>query len=570
MHYIKFISFSFLLFLSHMGNAAERSIKEKMKGDLDTIRNILELQYAPIEWKKKNSGWDLATEMKNAKDKIDSTSSITLRDYQHIVKDFFRSAKDYHLVVEFYSTEYATLPFRVKGANGKYFITEIDRSQLSPAVFPWKEGDELVKFDGRSIQEVIEELKKSELGHGYDPTDTALAEAALTYRDAASGHKVPKGPLLVTIKRQGNTQLSSYQLVWDYQPEKMPTGFNPPFSQKAALFSTTSQDSLPCRLRDFFNLRMETRLLKPNAEHPDTLHDLGARKSFIPPLGQITWQTSEENTFDAYLCQTPEGISLGYIRIYDYSGKEPEVEEFGEIIRYLEENSSALVIDQVNNPGGSVFYMYALISMLTDRPLFTPRHRTSITSYEVSQAVEYIPKLEAAETEEEAQELLGKTFSGTPVTLQMIKFMLGYFRFVVSEWEAGRTLMNPFYLYGIDCVNPHPEVRYTKPILILVNCLDFSGGDFFPAIFQDNARAKIFGSRTAGAGGHMTSTTFPNRFGIKSFNYTRSFAERIDKNPIENLGVQPDIPYELTQEDLQNKYAGYVKAVQKAVRQLVD
>lgn len=574
MRNIKLLFVAAILVITGFIDAGERSIKERMKADLDTIRNILELQYAPLRWKQNYAGWDLPTELQKAKNKIDTINPITLKDYQAIVRDFLRSAQDYHVVVEFYSTETATLPFRVKGAGGKYFITEIDHEQLSPKAFPWQEGDELVMFDGRPVQEVIEQLIKNELGHGFSSTDIALAETYLTSRDAALGHKVPKGPLIVSVKPQGSSTLSTYQLIWDYTPEKIPSGFNPPYSLSASVDSFESyEDSQTNKLKALFDFRMATPLYKSLSNslrmHPETTHDLGARQSFIPALGTISWETEEDNKFDAYLCKTPEGISLGYVRINSYDGKEAEVEEFGEIIEYLQKNSDALVIDQINNPGGSVFYMYALASMLTDRPLHTPKHRSSITPHEVAQAVEFIPQLESANTEEKAQDLLGQTFSGTPVTLQMVKFMLNYFRFVVKEWEAGKSLMGPFYLYGIDCINPHPTARYTKPILILINSLDFSGGDFFPAIFQDNKRAKIFGSRTAGAGGHMTSASFPNRFGIKSFSYTRSFAERMDKNPIENLGVRPDIPYELTQEDLQHNYIGYVTAIQQAVKKIV-
>lgn len=547
--------------------ATDRTIKECMMADLDTIRNTFDFHYAPSEWKKSQFGWNLEAELQKAKDKIQQIDMITLRDYHWIVRDFFRSIQDYHVAVEFYATEAATLPFRVKGAEGKYFITEIDRSQLSPKVFPWNIGDELVKFDDRPTQEVIDTLIKNEIGFGNHATDNALAEIVLTSREAALGHKVPKGPLLVTIKSLKTARLSSYQLIWDYTPEKIPSGIHQMFSKHAA--NILSSKHLPV-IKPVWSF--EHKLLSPiyshlvHASHPETSHDPGARETFLPPLGTINWETDETNTFHAYLCQTPDGASVGYIRINEYTGQELEVEEFGEIVAFFEENSDVLVIDQINNPGGSVFYMYALAAMLTDQPLYTPRHRSSISPQEISVAVKHISAIESANTEEDAQKLLGETFAGTPVTFQMIKFLLNYFRFIISEWDAGRTLTTPFYLYGIDCINPHPTIRYTKPLIILVNHLSFSGGDILPAIFQDNKRAIILGSQTAGAGGHMTSTSFPNRFGIKSFSYTRSIAERLNKTPIEGSGVTPDIPYTLTQDDLQFNCRGYVRAIQHAIK----
>lgn len=111
--------------------------------------------------------------------------------------------------------------------------------------------------------------------------------------------------------------------------------------------------------------------------------------------------------------------------------------------------------------------------------------------------------------------------------------------------------------FGIDSVDPHPECHYTKHVILLINELDISCGDFLPAIFQDNNHATIVGTRTAGAGGCVISHSFPNRFGIESFNYTVSLAKRIDGSTIENLGVTPEIILEKTVNDLQNDYVDY-------------
>ncbi len=256
------------------------------------------------------------------------------------------------------------------------------------------------------------------------------------------------------------------------------------------------------------------------------------------------------------------------MRIPRYRGGAYEVDIFARIIAYLEKNTSALVIDQVNNPGGSVYYLYALTSLLTNEPLHTPKHRMTITQEDVAFALKYEQLFASIRSDDDARSLLGDSMDGYPMTYQTSQFMLNFFRFIINEWNNGRTLTQPYYLYGVDSINQHPQTRYTKPILVLVNRLCFSGGDFFPAILQDNKRVTLFGSKTAGAGGYVDTFYYANPFGIADIDYTGSIAERIDNNPIENLGVTPDIYYDITENDLQTNYSGYVQAVLDAVEAL--
>lgn len=107
--------------------------------------------------------------------------------------------------------------------------------------------------------------------------------------------------------------------------------------------------------------------------------------------------------------------------------------------------------------------------------------------------------------------------------------------------------------------------RYSKPILMLIDQLDFSGADFLPAILRDNERVTLFGARTAGAGGCVNTYTYPNRFGLSQYSLTTTFALRSSGACMENLGVTPDIVYQVTPLDLQNGYHDYASAVNKAL-----
>lgn len=560
--------YPFLISLPVLIHANYKEIrKEHMLNDLDSIRNTFKVHYAPFEWKHQYANWDLETEIQAAKEKVVLADNPSVKDFQIILRDFFKSAKDYHTGVCFYSTEYAKLPFRVRGSEGKYYFTYIDRNRLSPEVFPFKVGDELVYFGDKRTDEVIQELKKEEMGASPSKTDSALAELSLTTRTGFKGQVVPKGPITITVCPKNSNSMQSYQLIWDYYPEKISNSFyQTKMSQRSHQKKAFGDNPLLKRnfTYPFYEKYME---LAGSECANDTM---GSRKSFIPELGKVCWISEAETKYHAYLFENKEGKLIGYVRIPDFLGTDFDVEDFRTIIEFFQEYSDALVVDQVNNPGGSMFHLYALISLLTDQPLYTPRHKMSITQEDVFTAVTESPMLENVRSDEEAQELFGsKTFEGIPVTYQMAQFLLNFYRFIAEEWNAGRTLTQPFYVYGVDKINPHPKTQYTKPILIITNELNFSCGDFFPAIMQDNKRATIFGAKTAGAGGYVLAGKFPNLNGVAFFNYTGSIAERADLNPIENLGVTPDIPYEISKDDLQFGYQDYADAINQAIKQIV-
>lgn len=565
--------FSYIMIFQLVGYASTEVLKKDyMLEDLDFIRNTFNISYAPAEWKKNYSGWDLDREISIARQKVLETENISIKDFQKIVKKFFLSTKDYHVGVMFYSTESANLPFRVKGTNGRYFFSYIDYSKLSPDVFPFRIGDELVNFDGRPTDEAVRDIKEREIGNANEKTDLATAQMFLTTRIGMYGHEVPTGPVTITVRPSGTNILNNYQLIWNYTPEKVTNSFSTTNvvkqSSKAIVKNPKISDN-PIFKKLLLNPIFEqyTKVIGETKLSNDTV---GAKKSFIPELGNIIWKSDFDQNLYAYLFETENRDLIGYIRIPDYLGGQEAFVEFLQIIDFFQTRSDALIIDQINNPGGSAFHTYALASTLTDQPLQTPKHRMSINQSDVFNAVLFMPIFESVESDQEAQELLGKTLEGIPVTYQMVKFLQNYFNFIVDEWNSGRTLTQPFYLYGVDHINPNPFIQYTKPILVIVNELDFSGGDFFPAIMQDNKRATIFGTRTAGAGGYVTHATSSNLNGIAYFHYTGSLAERVDNNPIENLGVTPDVQYEITTDDLEFGYHGYRQAILQELNNILN
>lgn len=575
-----------------------RDVKDKMMLDLDIIQNTFDVKYAPADWKKNYAEWDLQNEIDLAKVKVLETPNITVKDYQRILQQFFNSTKDYHVGVSFYSTETAVLPFRIHSAKGKYYIAWVLGSMFDGLKDPIEKGDEVLLFNGRPIDEAVQALKASDFGNPGSLTDQALAESSLTMRSGSMGHLVPKGPVTVTVRHLGTDEVTTYRLNWLYYPEEITSSFAPianapdgASAQKDVMnyVITKSLFQRPLGEHPFFvkdmtapmyrnfakSLSRAKNLFKKEmgggeilAEEEDRF--IGSKESFVPTLGEVVWQAPATSPYHAYIYLDKAGRKIGYIRIPHYMAGGQSAEQFAEIMNYFQHSTEALVVDQLNNPGGNLFYMYALASMLTDKPLLVPKQKMTITQEDVYFALDDLNDLEEVMTDEDARNVLGSNLAGYPADLELARGIVNYFRFIINEWNEGRQLTELGYVYGIDYLKPHPKGYYAKPILMLVNELDFSCADFLPAILQDNHRVKILGTRTAGAGGYVLSHAYPNLFGIQGFSYTGSIAHRADNNPIENLGVTPEVIVELTAKDLERNYPDYMSEIHKAVFDLLD
>lgn len=548
---------------------ADTKIQQKMKSHLDVIKNILDAGYAPAFWKENQFGWNLDHEIELAKSTVGINNCSNIAEFQKIVRDFFSGMHDQHVFARFHATEEASLPFLVKGTNDKYFISHVNRDRLSSSVYQIDVGDELVIFDGMKAHDAVLNLQREISKNSEDGADRAVAEMFLTNRRRAYAHEVPKGPIRIGIKKRGSKKVFFYQLTWDYKPEQITNHqkiFDGKYSFKKEILIPENEESrhfkqlMISSYHDFFSqLRIE---------EPECGHAPGSRKSFLPQLGKTWWVSSKKKPFHAYLYEN-EGNLIGYLRIPYYSGSLKEVLEFAEMIRFFEERSDALIIDQMNNPGGSLFYMCALAALLTEQPLEIPKHQIALNQDEIAEAISYIPICETISNDEEAVALFGETFYGNPVTFQTNQFILNYFRFILSEWNQGKTLTDPTYLYGFDQINPSPYGCYTKPIIVLMNELSISAAEFFPCILQDNKRATIMGTKTSGAGGYVLKANFPNLFGLKYFRYTGSIAIRKNNLPIENLGISPDIHYKISETDLQCSYFEYKEEINRQILELL-
>jgi len=291
-------------------------------------------------------------------------------------------------------------------------------------------------------------------------------------------------------------------------------------------------------------------MLGPAPNEPPAKGDpfaIGARRSWVPALGKIVWEVPKGNElrgYYAYICEASGSQQIGYVRVPDYDPNQDALKGFEEVITRFESTTEAMVFDQVSNRGGNMFQMYALLEMLTDKAMALPTHQITIDDDYAAVLADDVANAEAGE--------------------KVPPERVAYARLVLSEKAAGRGTglkpSNPLYLEGVAQILPAKN-HYTKKIVVLINELDFSAAEFLAAILQDNKRATLFGQTTAGAGGCQKRISKPNDLGIADISWTWTIARRTNGEYIENKGIQPDVKYELTVEDIRSGFGGYRQAL---------
>ena len=184
----------------------------------------------------------------------------------------------------------------------------------------------------------------------------------------------------------------------------------------------------------------------------------GSRESFIPQLGEAQG-TEEEDLFHAYIFTLPSGKKAGYVRIPTYHPMDMDAHAvaFAKLMAKFQKKTDMLVIDQNNNPGGSVLYLYSLVGALSDQPMQLPKHRIMLTQASIFEAVESIGSFQQfdIQDDETAIALMGKTLHGYPVTKSFIDQLTSYYYKMYSEWSEGRRLTDPPRpLHRRDCSKP--------------------------------------------------------------------------------------------------------------------
>ena len=477
----------------------------EIKEDLHQLRDIVAADYGPLPEKRARFGLNLGRLTTRYEEKILTANPAEL---PYLLLKFVAEFRDSHFGAAVPGTRRARLGFTTDLIAGHVLIAGVDRALLPRSIFPFDRGDEILRFNGRPVNEEVEELKTYR-GMGRDITARTLAVYRLADREETS-LPWPTGKASVTVRSSGETH--TLELPW------------------------------------------------VEGDGPAANHCPEASR-IAPPAGA---KVVSDVPFTAFTFAGPRG-NLGFLRIPDYypvdlaRGKEIAAARFAQyerVVAQFERETTGLVIDQTYNCGGSILYLHKILSLFVREPFAPITMRFRASAGQESGLRSHLAK--QVTTSDGFADFTGLVNSiaragvaGRPYTPRLPVF--GFMEVALSLPKIG-TLVAP---------NP---VGYTKPIVVLINEMSGSGGDVFPAMMQDLGRARLLGTATMGGGGHtwdQPELRLKNS-GVK-LGLTRSLIYRPNGRLIENVGAEPDRPYAIGPADF---FGGYRNYLEEAAREL--
>ncbi len=514
---------------------------ENVASDFETIYALEDYKYRRFKWRREKELDLLYSHL------VDLGKRFSPPAAQRLFKTFFRRTRDYHSDI-FYQTDIASaeLPFGVRTVDGRAYVTQVNRSLAPKDRFPAAIGDELVEFDGMPVKEALNRLIPRPLNAVI--TDRTDADRFLTKRPGYQGWGLPKGDITLVFRRKADRRVFRIEWKWRMVPN-------------AVAFSA----ALDRPLVDPRVLMDEVAARRTYVEDVDVINTVGYRDPFVPAIGRTKWRSDDRAQFFAEIGVTERGTRVGFVRVPSYYPRNPAaaVAEFEGLMARMQADTDVLIYDQTNNGGGSVLYFYELLSRMIRQPVRSPLHwRWSLQpmNFHLGKSWKDLEEsLRDVSTDEQARKVLGDTVAGYPVTLEVARGAYREASNVLEDIDRSKLRVSrPMPLLMIDKIVPKGR-PYAKPIILLQNEWSFSAADMAPAVMQDIGRAVIFGTKAPGLGAYVISRAPPAVNPLKVWLHRLSMAEvtRARGAPIENAGVEPDVPHELTDEDLTRNFSAY-------------
>jgi hypothetical protein len=561
--------------------------RSEARSDLAFIVSSIDGLYAPLKRKESRYRFDLDASAFSAWGQLGlgRTDSDSFRTIARFLDQLNDGHVSYSASVLSDSSRAVGVQVLVTPIEDKYLAYSIGPSLASQV----SRGDELLSIDGRTPQDLVRQL--ASITNLPNPKSVEqLAARRLTQRGFILPSSLLPAPgtnaRLVFKRADGSSYVVTTPWASIRPPPRLPRPAGAPagslrHSPLRQAFNPVSvvNDSI----QDAFNADValgQAASLGANTPYfftPQSLQAFGIQSvrpsdATMRAVGLPTCEGSEVATFDCYQqfagTYTYDGKRILFIRVPSYSpssapGTANDPRYVKALLADYQATSDVLVIDQTHNPGGQVGYCTDLFSLILTEPktnvgLAFHADRKSINDYRAFA---------------DAVTALGPQFEGFATRIN------SYAVDIERAYDSGQELgpLFPAGFYDLtnpneDRILPDPDVRWTKPVVVLADELSVSGGDLFPMLVKASRAATLFGARTGGLGGSVEEVGV-TPYAQASLRLTRSFfapmteASQIPFGAtVEDDGITPDVPYSPTVPDFRSGYVSYVRAFSEVAK----
>lgn len=521
---------------------------------VDFVAERFRNDYALASFKTERRQWDLEEELASLRRRIAVDDEDAFR---RSLYRFFRSPEDLHTSVSLAGrpdTLWLGLHL-IRTADEGVRVAWVDEALARSGLQP---GVRVYGWDGRAVEEVIRATSAQTEWRSTPAFERVFADWLTTFRGGYEWDELPSDgdPVVLDVEMADGARIP-VTLAW--------------------------------------------RRVDPTSPSPITRcpYWSASATSYVPPLGPTTWSVMEDTEIPAYVF-SHQNERYGYLRLHTYAWPESRHRavrrDFDRAVdAFIARDVAAIVIDQTGNGGGNFVHALTLLSRLSneDRVAPTQRFRYASDGGLVGFPDRDVFRRLARDLAPGAT-IPGATraFAAHPLLRGPLGFLaptpenateLRAFAHFVADPPApphGRSALN-----SVPLSPPHHQVvaryrydatrgpRFRGPLLLLIDARNISAAEYTAAALADGTGARLFGVRTAGAGGDQRTyradgdcgadpltPCVPSdvagamrRLGVRSFSLTvtegwRQRGNRLGPR-IENRGIAPDIPYRLTAED---------------------
>lgn len=514
---------------------------EERLADFDGVAQSVLNYYGPLSYKERRFQFKATDLIAEYREKVKAASSD--EEAFGVTKKFLARFQDGHISLisllgpSSVMSRY-TVPLNLKPVQGRAVVSEVMDATLTTKL-GIEVGDEVVLVDGVPSFEYLKTLRQYE-SFGNEVSDQHLMSMILQ-RPTYMTELRPSRPSVEIVFEKADGTRMKRSLIWAYNRDQVYFESGRVFPGLGAMASAANEDAE----KPFFVTEQTQRDFNITRVTPS---EAMLRKHGLT-VGQAT-----PALYAALMSFQGKNVLL--MRISHYMPMDPSariawykatLEEYGPF-------AQALILDQTNNPGGSIEYALDFVS------LFANQNTRGLVSFFHPDRL-WLRAFAATSA-------MSPDVNGIPSEFKNVQQLA--FKVIEDAYDKNLELTEvPVPLMGFEYIKPQ-GVGFKKPVLMLVNENSGSCGDLVPMLLKENKLAKIFGERTMGLGGNV-SPVYDTPYFAASLNLTRGlytvFAEDgvYDMDRLtENNGVAPDIHYTPTLKDMRAGYSDYVNAFLKA------